>query len=219
LKLGILGGTFDPVHLGHLRMALEAAEDLELDRVDLVPASVPPHKERKPGARFADRLAMIRMGIEGVPVLGALDLEGRREGASYTILTLKELHRTHPEGLDLYFIIGADAFLEIRTWKDYRELFDHAHFVLIDRPGVRSDTLTSFLESLDVPMEPLGDGAYRVGNRGCRLLRRTGTFMGISSTRVRETVAGGRSIRYLVPAGVERFVTEKGLYRTHGESR
>jgi len=218
LKLGILGGTFDPVHLGHLRMALEAAEDLGLDRVDLVPASVPPHKERKPGARFADRLAMVRMGIEGVPVLGARDLEGRREGASYTILTLEELHRSDPGDLDLYFVIGADAFLEIRTWKDHRSLFDHAHFVVIDRPGVRSEALEAFLGSLDVSLEPAGPDVYRVGSGGNRLFRRTGTFLDISSTQVRETVRRGRSIRFLVPPEVERFIMEKGLYRADGES-
>ena len=217
LKLGILGGTFDPVHLGHLRMALEAAEDLGLDRVDLVPAGVPPHKERGPGACFADRLAMVRMGTEGVPLLGGCDLEGRREGASYTILTLEELHRSHPGDLDLYFVIGTDAFLEIRTWKDYRSLFDHAHFVLIDRPGVHSEALETFLDSLDVSLEPLGPDVYRVGKGGNRLFRRTGTFLDISSTRVRETVRRGRSIRFLVPSEVERFIMEKGLYRADGE--
>ncbi|MCF8063481.1 MAG: nicotinate-nucleotide adenylyltransferase [Deltaproteobacteria bacterium] len=218
MKLGILGGTFDPVHLGHLRMALEAAEDLGLDRVDLVPAAVPPHREAKPGASFADRLAMVRMGIKGVPLLGALDLEGRRKGASYTITTLKELHREHSGDLDLYFVIGTDAFLEIRTWKDHRSLFDYAHFVLMDRPGVRSEALKAFLDSLDVPLEPLGADVYRVGNGRNRLFRRTGTFLDISSTRVRETVGRGKSIRFLVPAEVERFIMEKGLYRTHGES-
>ncbi len=218
VKLGILGGTFDPVHLGHLRMALEAAETLDLDRVSLVPASVPPHKEAEPGASFSDRLAMIRLGIDGVSRLNVLDLEGRREGASFTVLTLEELHRQHPGDLDLHFIIGTDAFLEIQTWKDHRSLFDLAHFVLFDRPGVSSEGLESFLRSLDLDLEPLEAGEYRIGGSGHRLIRMQGTLMGISSTRIRETVQRGRSVRFLVPRAVEHYILDKGLYAKHGES-
>lgn len=215
MKLGILGGTFDPVHLGHLRMALEAAEGLALDRLGLTPASVPPHKAEQPGASFADRLAMIRQAIEGVPLLDAFDLEGRRQGASYTIATLEELHRRYGKDLELYFVIGADAFLEIRTWKDYRRLFDHAHFVLFDRPGVAAESLEAFLDSLDLDLERTGPNAYRVSRSGNRLIRLQGTFMGISSTQVRQAVAANRSIRFLVPLEVERHILEEGLYRPH----
>lgn len=219
MKLGILGGTFDPVHLGHLRMALEAAEELELDSVCLMPASVPPHKEVEPGASFSHRLAMIRMAVEEVPLLDVLDLEGRRQGASYTIVTLKELHRRYGGDLELYFVIGADAFLDIRTWKDHRALFDYAHFVLFERPGVPRDSLETFLDSLDVGLQRSGPYEYRVEGSGNRLIRQKGTFMGISSTQIREAVAGNRAIRFLVPPEVERHIMEKRLYRRHGEYR
>ncbi len=219
LKLGILGGTFDPVHLAHLRMALEAAEDLDLDRVDLVPAAVPPHKAGRAVASFDDRVAMIRLAVEDTPRLGVLDLEGRRRGASYTILTLQDLHSRHAGDLDLYFVLGADAFLDIATWKDHRSLFDYAHFVLMERPGVPQDRLERFLESPDLGLERIGPDTYRMPDSGHRLIRRKGTAMDISSSRIRKAVAGGRSVRFLVPRAVETYILEKGLYRFDGESR
>ncbi len=218
MRLGILGGTFDPVHLGHLRMALETAEELALDRMCLVPASMPPHKGGRSKASFADRVAMARIAVLGVPLLGVLDLEGRRRGISYTILTLKELHQEYSEGLELYFVLGTDAFLEIGTWKDHRSLFDYAHFVLIDRPGVSPGALEPFMDDLGIGAVREAPGLFRVGASGNRLIRRQGTFMGVSSTQVRDTKALGKSIRFLVPDGVERYITEKGLYLSHGES-
>lgn len=218
MRLGILGGTFDPVHLGHLRMALETAEDLALDRMCLVPSSIPPHKGGRAEASFADRASMARIAVRGVPALDVLDLEGRRTGASYTILTLRELHREHPEGLELYFVVGADAFLDIGTWKEYRSLFDYAHFVLIDRPGVSAEVLEPFIEGLDIGAVRTSLGGFRVGSSGKSLILRHGTLMGVSSTQVRDAVARGKSIRFLVPEGVERYIMEKGLYLSHGES-
>lgn len=218
MKLGILGGTFDPVHLGHLRMALETAEELALDRMCLVPASMPPHKGGRAQASFADRMAMARIAVSGAPLLDVLDLEGRRRGASYTIYTLRELHHEYPDGLDLYFVVGTDAFLEIGTWKDHRSLFDHANFVLIDRPGMSAGALEPFIQGLDIGAVRTAPGVFRVGASGNLLIRRQGTFMGVSSTQVRDAVARGRSIRFLVPEDVERYIMEKGLYLSHGES-
>ncbi len=218
MRLGILGGTFDPVHLGHLRMALETAEELALDRMCLVPASVPPHKGGSAEASFEDRLAMLRIAARGTPLLDVLDMEGRRRGVSYTILTLQELHREYPGGLELFFALGTDAFLEIGTWKDHQLLFEYAHFVLIDRPGVSPEVLEPFIDGLDIGAVRAGPGLFRVGASGNRLIRRQGTFMGMSSTQVRDAVARGKSIRFLVPGGVERYIMEKGLYLSHGES-
>ncbi|MFO7785954.1 MAG: nicotinate-nucleotide adenylyltransferase [Thermodesulfobacteriota bacterium] len=218
MRLGILGGTFDPVHLGHLRMALETAEELTLDRMCLVPSSMPPHKGGTAEASFADRTAMARIAVRGAPLLDVLDLEGRRRGVSYTILTLRELHDEYPGGLELYFVVGTDAFFEIGTWKEYRSLFDYAHFVLIDRPGVSPGVLEPFIQDLDIGAIRTAPGVFRVGNSGNSLIRRQGTFMGVSSTQVRDAVARGKSIRFLVPEEVERYIIEKGLYLSHGES-
>ncbi|MBW1936644.1 MAG: nicotinate (nicotinamide) nucleotide adenylyltransferase, partial [Deltaproteobacteria bacterium] len=131
MRLGILGGTFDPVHFGHLRLAEEIAEELELEKVYLIPAAAPPHKEKKPLTSFQHRLEMVRMAASASPMLEALDMEGRRQGLSYSIETLREFHRIFPDDLKLFFIIGMDAFVEIETWKDYKSLFDYADFVVV----------------------------------------------------------------------------------------
>jgi len=213
-----LGGTFDPVHLGHLRMALETAEELSFDRMCLVPASMPPHKGGRAGASFADRMAMARIAVRGTPFLDVLDLEGRRRGVSYTIITLRELHHEYGDTLELYFVVGTDAFLEIGTWKEYRSLFDYAHFVLVDRPGVSTGVLEQFIMDLEIGAVRASEGVFLVGTSGKRLIRKKGTLMGISSTQVREALAKGGSIRFIVSEGVERYIMKKGLYRSHGES-
>jgi nicotinate-nucleotide adenylyltransferase len=218
LRLGILGGTFDPVHLGHLRTALETAEELSLDRVCLVPASMPPHKGGAARASFTDRTAMAGLAVQEAPLLDVLDLEGRRRGESYTILTLRELHEEYGEGLELYFVVGSDAFLEVDTWKDYRSLFEYAHFVLVERPGFSPEALEAFIEGLDIRPVRIGRGMFRVGDSGNLLIRRRGTLIGVSSTQIRDALAGGGSIRFLVPDAVERYILEKGLYLSHGES-
>ena len=123
MNLGILGGTFDPIHFGHLRVAEEMGEELGLERVYLIPAALPPHKDEKPVTSFQHRMAMTRIAVEGSPVLEALDLEGRRQGRSYSIETLREFRQTIEGSFGLFFIIGLDAFLEIGTWKEYEALF------------------------------------------------------------------------------------------------
>lgn len=217
MRIGLLGGTFDPVHLGHLRTALEVAESLALQRVDLVPASVPPHKARGAVAPFGDRIAMIRMAIQGTPLLGALDVEGRRGGLSYTVQTLREVRDRYPGDLELFFILGTDAFLEIHTWKEYRSLFDLAHFVLVERPGFGAGALESYLDSLGMAWSGMASGDYLLSSSGNHLIRRTVTGLDISSTRIRETAAAGRSVRFLVPESVEAYLMEEGLYDAHGE--
>jgi nicotinate-nucleotide adenylyltransferase len=217
LRIGLLGGTFDPVHLGHLRTALEVAENLTLECVYLVPASVPPHKERGAVASFADRIAMVRMAIQGTRLLGALDVEGRREGLSYTVQTLQELRGHYPDDLELFFILGTDAFLDIHMWKDFRSLFELSHFVLVERPGFASESLESYLDSLDVAWTVMASGDYRFTSSGNLLIRKTVTGLDISSTHIREIAAAGRSVRFLVPESVEAYLTEEGLYDAHGE--
>jgi nicotinate-nucleotide adenylyltransferase len=150
LRLGILGGTFDPIHLGHLRLAEEVGEELKLETVYLIPAASPPHKERRPVTPFHHRFAMTQLAAGGSPLFKATDMEGRREGLSFSIETLGEFHRLHREDLQLFFIIGMDAFLEIESWKEHSRLFDYAHFVVIQRPGVPAGELGPFLEHLEV---------------------------------------------------------------------
>ena len=218
LRLGILGGTFDPIHLGHLRLAEEVGEELALERVYLVPAGAPPHKGVKSVTPFLHRLAMVRIGAQESPLLDVHDLEGKRQGLSYSIETLTKFHELYGPGLQLFFIIGVDAFLEIETWKRYGELFDFANFVVIERPGFPIRILMGFLRSSGLSLEREGKGMSFLAPSGNRLIYKRATLMDISSTEIRQKVGGGKSIRFVVPEGVRAYIVEKGLYRTHGAS-
>jgi len=215
-RLGILGGTFDPIHYGHLRLAEEVGEILNLEHVYLIPAALPPHKGRESVSPFGQRLEMTRIASAESPRLKVLDLEARREGFSYSIETLKIFHERHHPDLDLHFVLGMDAFLEIETWKDFRNLFDYAHFVVIQRPGFPSDILESFLPTLGVNFRKAGQGGDRfLSPSGYEVLSMEATLMDISSTKIREKVAAGKSIRFLVPEAVRSYIRDNHLYRSH----
>lgn len=218
MRLGILGGTFDPIHLGHLRLAEEVGEDLRLEKVYLIPAAMPPHKERRPITPFHHRLRMIQLAAQDSPLLEALDLEGRRQGLSYSIETLRQFHELFGPDLELFFILGMDAFLEIETWRDYKRLFDYAHFVVIQRPGVPSGELKSFLRSLGLSVPENEEEKAFVFPSGYSLIYKEATLMDISSTMIREKVLAGKSIRYLVPEAVRTYIIENGLLGIHGVS-
>jgi nicotinate-nucleotide adenylyltransferase len=214
-RLGLLGGTFDPIHYGHLRLAEEVGERLNLEHVYLIPAALPPHKGQKRVSPFQHRLEMTRMASTESPLLKVLDLEARRQGFSYSIETLKTFHAMFQPDLDLHFVLGMDAFLEIETWKDFRNLFNYAHFVVIQRPGFPSDILESFLASLGVNFEKKGQGNRFLSPSGYEVISMEATLMDISSTKIREKVAGGKSIRFLVPEAVRSYIENNALYRSH----
>ncbi len=158
-RIGIFGGTFDPVHNGHLRTALEVAELLAFDELRLVPASVPPHRGA-PLATAAERLRMLQLAADAHPGFVVDDRELVRGGASYTIDTLRSLRAELGETVRLCLIVGMDAFAAIDTWKEWRALGDHAHIVVVQRPGAAP--------ALDAERRALGRGA---GRRGCRHAR------------------------------------------------
>lgn len=213
MRLGVLGGTFDPIHYGHLRIAEETCEEFGLEKVLLIPGASPPHKEKKVISPFDDRFNMTAMAAEISPVLDALDMEGRRKGISYSIDTLKEIHRLYGPGLELFFIIGMDAFREIKTWKRYKDLFREADFVVIKRPGLSDDGFGPFVLSMDLGFQP-GDNinSYYLPSSGHRIIYKGSTLLAISSTKIRELTSAGRSIRFLVPESVRSYIKEKGLY-------
>jgi nicotinate-nucleotide adenylyltransferase len=197
-------------------VAEEVGEAFELEKVYLMPAALPPHKDSRPLTPFRHRLEMIRLAAESSPLFEALDLEGRRQGLSYSIETLKEIHRIFPSPLDLFFVIGTDAFLEIETWKDYGHLFDYSNFIVIQRPGTRTETLESFILSLGMGFKKSkGDTAFSHPS-GTVAYYREATLMDISSTRIREKVRSGRSVRFLVPEAVRVYIVQKELYRNDG---
>ena len=134
-RIAIFGGTFDPFHNGHLRMAVEVLEGLSLPSLFLVPSARPPHKPSRPMASAEDRLAMASAGVDGIEGISVLDLELRREGPSYSLVTVREVSEANP-GADLLFLIGADAFAEITTWHRHRDLLAACDFLLLPRPGI-----------------------------------------------------------------------------------
>jgi len=163
---------------------------------------------------------MTRLASDGSPLLETMDLEGRRAGHSYSIETLREFHRIFRPDPDLFFILGMDAFLEIRTWKEYKYLFDYAHFVIITRAGFQSHDLMSVLSGLDVGIKRQADESdLFVAPSGKTVMLIRTAVMDISSTRIREMVKKDRSIRFLVPGSVRTYIAKKGLYRNDATDR
>ncbi len=214
LRLGILGGTFDPIHLGHLRTAEEIREKLALKKVYLIPSAWPPHKTSAPISHFEHRMAMTRLGAAGSPALEAMDLESKRSGLSYSIETLRELHQSL-HSPDIFFILGTDAFLEIKTWKEYERLFHYAHFVIIIRPGFRSHGLDALFSELGARSACEGNHDLYLMSSGKKVMVMRTTLMDISSTGIRNRVMEGRSIRFLVPHRVREYIERQKLYQNH----
>lgn len=199
-RVGILGGTFDPVHNGHLAVARAAKERLVLDKVFLVPAFAPPHKgdAKAPGR---DRLAMVRLAVADEPGLCADDVELSRGGVSYSIDTVRAFReRLGPEAR-LWWIIGADTTPELATWKDVRELARLCTFAPVTRPGWTLDAL----ETLRGVMDDVSIAAMRE-----HLISIEG--VDVSSSEIRERVASGESVDALVPPAVARYIREHRLY-------
>ncbi|MFO7598512.1 MAG: nicotinate-nucleotide adenylyltransferase [Candidatus Desulfacyla sp.] len=214
MRIGILGGTFDPIHLGHLRSAEEICQELDLEKVYLIPSAFPPHKTNEAVTPFRHRLAMTRLAANMSPCLEAVDLEGRRPGHSYSIETLRELHRIVGPDVEIFFILGMDAFLEIGTWKEYEHLFDYAHFVIITRPGFETVSLGEAVSNLGMGIERESAGPDLFTAPSGKTVRLVNTtLMDISSTRIREMVRDHRSIRFLVPEDVGIYIAKNGFYR------
>ncbi len=213
LRVGLFGGSFNPIHIGHLRAAEEVREAQQLDRILFIPAASPPHKRGHRLATAQQRLDMVRLAIAGNPFFRASDIELGRAGRSYSIDTLRELSQRFPHW-QLYFIVGTDAFAEIHTWKEFECLFTLAHFVVVSRPG-----------SPPVPLQRLlpvvTRRAFWYAANGLELIHRSGhrvifqpiTGFDVSATAIRHKVKDGASIRYLVPAAVERYIAQHQIYR------
>jgi nicotinate-nucleotide adenylyltransferase len=214
VRIGILGGTFDPIHYGHLRIAEEACEELNLEKVLLIPGATPPHKGKMRISPFNERFAMAAMAAKGSPLLEVLDLEGRREGPSYSVDTITEVRRMFGPDVDLFFIIGMDAFLEIKTWKRYEDLFKETNFAVIKRPGVPDEQFGSLIMSMGIGFQPDDKGdSFFLPSTGQGIFYKKMALLDISSTMIREKAASGRSIRFLLPESVESYIMEKGLYK------
>ena len=212
MRIGILGGTFNPIHLAHLRSAEEVREAQQLDRILFIPSATPPHKRSNGLAAAPHRLAMARLAIRGNPHFRVSTIEIERRGRSYSVDTLRALQARTP-GAQFFFILGVDAFREIGTWKDYRSIFALCSLVVTSRPTYKNSPLIGAL-----PVAVRADFCYRP--RAQRLEHRTGnqvifqriSYLDISASAIRHRLHSGRSIRYLVPASVERYIVRHHLY-------
>jgi len=217
LRLGILGGTFDPIHFGHLRLAEEICEELDLSKVLLMPGAQPPHKDGPLVAPFFDRLEMTKIGAAYSDYLEACDIEGHRKGPSYSIETIRIFREKYGNELELFFILGSDAFKEINTWKDYKNLFQLTNFVVIERPGITFNELGGFIESFGVDFKEKGTKEY-INSSGRHVMLKKTTLMDISSTRIRQDIRAGKSVNFIVPDKVKEYIIRKGLYKKNGVS-
>jgi len=188
MKVGILGGTFNPIHIGHLVLAEEARQKLKLDRVIFVPAYLPPHKASRGLAKAAQRYMMVKLAIKGNKYFRLSDIEIKRNGYSYTIDTLRELKKTLVKD-KLYFITGSDLLDYLDDWKGLREVVKIARFVVATRPGYPLKKLPAYISTLAI------------------------RAIDISAFRIRQAIKKNRSIRYLVPREVYRYIERNKLYR------
>ena len=212
-KIGVMGGTFNPIHIGHLRSAEEVREAFDLKRVIFIPSANPPHKEKKGIIDIHDRLELVREAVEENPFFSASDIEAIRDGKSYTVDTLKEIRKRLDNGGELFFIMGLDAFVEIETWYSYRELFDLTHFVVTDRPTSESHNPPLVLPETLADIFEEVDGRTLLHPSGNRVYYHNISALDISATEIRRLVGKGSSIRYLVPDRVNDIIKQKGLYR------
>ncbi|HYA28231.1 MAG TPA: nicotinate-nucleotide adenylyltransferase [Acidobacteriota bacterium] len=215
MKIGIFGGTFDPIHWGHLRSAEEVSETFGLDRVFFIPASIPPHKRGQTRTPARDRLNMVRLAVARNPRFAVSTIELTRPGVSYSIDTLRQFVSHLKKGDSLHFIIGLDAFREIGTWKDFREIFPLCNFIVTSRPGSKENDP---LKGTGVAVKKLFCYDFRKRSyrhrSGTRIQFIELTDIAISASEIRALVRQGKSIRYLVPSAVERYIKRRGLYRS-----
>jgi nicotinate-nucleotide adenylyltransferase len=214
-RMGILGGTFNPVHIGHLRAAEEAIEMLGLNAFLFVPAAAPPHKEAPDILCYDDRLEMLRLAVHGNPRFQLSEIERELQGKSYTVRTLGRLREQTFGTVELYFLVGMDAFLEIETWWRYKQLFSLAHIAVFRRPGYKEERLEPYLHR-KVSQDYEWDA-----KRGCfrhpHLLPvhyLPTTCLEISSSQIRALLLQKRSIRYLVSDEIMRYIETKQIYTT-----
>jgi nicotinate-nucleotide adenylyltransferase len=219
-RVGLFGGTFNPIHHGHVRVARDVLHRYRLNAVLFIPSAVPPHKTEGIVAAVADRYTMACSALADEPYLKVSDIEIRRSGPSYTIDTLRRFMAAQSHEQHLFFMVGLDAFLEIHTWKSYRQLFDLTAFIVMTRPRATTPHQQMKTLTLKYTREHISD-AYDLSGDDDRLVHpqkqdihlASVTPMDISSSRIREMIHQGQSIRQWVAPGVEAYIESKGLYR------
>jgi nicotinate-nucleotide adenylyltransferase len=218
VRIGILGGTLDPIHLGHLDAVTAAREALSLERVLIIPAHVPPHRSVPVSSPF-HRFAMAALAVNGMDGIEVSDLELATPGPSYTADTLARLQAHFGLGpSQIFFIIGADAFAEIETWSRYPAVLDLAQFVVVARPGMTlsqmRDRLPQLRHRMRLPRRQTADEAT-----GTLIFLVDALTADVSSTAIRQRIAAGERVSGMVPAAVESHILQHGLYRQRHDGR
>lgn len=223
MRIGVLGGTFDPVHCGHLLCAAQVREGLSLNHILFVPTGQPPHKQKSPVLASHHRLAMTHLATNPYPYFSVSVLEVERPGKSYSVETVEALRRHFPAGTELYFILGSDAFTQIDSWKDTNRLLRSCHLVVVQRPGSSEANLYPVLQEkvrhrypeLEfVPPEPRGEGSViRIRGSGYSVFSIPIAALDISASEIRRRLQDGLAVTGLVPAEVEHYIVKYGLYR------
>lgn len=198
-RIGVFGGSFDPVHLGHLTVAQDAVEQLELDRLIFVPAAIPPHKQDKTLASGRQRLEMLQLATESNLRFEVSDMELQRGGVSYTIDTIRQIQFEHP-GAELFFIVGLDSLTILHSWKNIEELLGRCTVVPFARGGEDPAKIAEQIQLSNVWKTRLMERMIQIHE------------VEISASEIRMRPAEGLSIRYLVPPEVEMYIAEHGLY-------
>jgi nicotinate-nucleotide adenylyltransferase len=219
-RLGIFGGTFDPIHRGHLQVAEDVLQRYDLDQIWIIPCAQPPHKSAGALASAQDRLEMVRIALKDLRALRVSDVEIQRSGTSYTIDTLTAFSKEFGHGTQLFFLVGVDAFLEIHTWKSYRQLFTRAAFIVMTRPDSVKQSSSLPKLALNYAHQHISDG-YILSKDGTALqhpekhpiLLAPVTPVAIASTRIRDMVRNGQPIDQWVGSGVSEYIVRKGIYR------
>ncbi len=200
-KIGILGGTFDPVHYGHIALAEDAVREAGLHEVVMIPARIQPFKQDREYASGEDRFNMLALAAGKDDHITVSKYELQQESISYTYLTLRHMQEFFGEDTRLYFITGTDSFLKIETWMNAEELLRNYAYIIGTRPGYRQDEYREAQRRI-------------TENFGTEVISMNKTELDISATQIRQLVAEGKSISSLVPPEVERYIREHGLYRT-----
>ena len=216
----LFGGTFNPIHIGHLRVAEEVCAGFGLERIYFIPSYIPPHKGTTGLASAQDRYQMLAEAIYPNPHFVASDVELKREGRSFTIDTVIHFKSIHQGDTPCYLIVGSDAFLEIDTWKSFQDLFDLIPFIVMKRPSVDLEN-QAFLELISEFIKKNITGGYEISADGScfhhdakqNIYLFDVTPLDISSTKIRGIVRQGQSMKYLVPDSVENYIQTKGLYK------
>lgn len=221
MRIGILGGTFNPIHSGHLKIAEAVLERLNLDKILFVPANLPPHKNEKDIIDIQHRLEMVRLAIAGNPRFELSIIEIERKGVSYTIDTLRQMEGIYGKEAELFFITGIDAFLDIKTWKEADTLISDYNFVVIPRPFFNYMDLKkiSMLNLPEKELSAIDKGAVELlelpmSGKG-RLYLLNMPAVDISSKNIRNRIKSGEKLKYLLPESVELYIIKNKLYGYH----